>query len=190
MTNSPEVDLIVRQYRAVVGALDNMFKEMSSRSEVMLWMVDGIGTCRNATREISEYKIVGSARDTLIALRDERNKQIPGMKGDLTECPYYRAGSGCVLGDLKGPYCIAYVDSPFSLRKFFKIDGDKLRDDIDLILLTILLQDTTLQFTQTALQAISTMTAYVTKHRMLDPQDRRFRNSIRRYQEFVGVPPF
>lgn len=180
------VGQIVSQYRSVVGALGNMFKLMGERSEIELWRVDGVGSCRNMDKESSEYRLEGPARAELILLRKQRNATFPGRKGNLTDCPYFRERLGCVLGDLKSPYCIAHVDYPASLNKYFEIDGYQFMQGIHRILAVILTRDEGLlegsflgvtdlrQFPQAAKDYISDLTTHIESQPILSAEERPF----------------
>lgn len=171
MPETISVSQIVSRYRSVVGALDNMFKVIGLRSEVELWRVDGVGSCRNMDRESSEYHLGGPAKNELIRLREERNRNVPGKPSPLTDCPYHREGFGCVLGDLKGPYCISHIDRPSTLKRQLRINGYELMQDIDQVLQSILLMGGT---SPDIVEAISEMTKYIETYPILGMEDRPF----------------
>lgn len=135
---NPKVDLIIGQYRHVVGALDVMFREMSKKTLWEIWKQDGVGSCA-IPREVSESGIVGLARGALIALRDERNGQngLQTVEG-RSVCPYHRANHGCVLGDLKSPICIAYIENKDEFLEKFGLDAAAFYKEVRSILDRIL----------------------------------------------------
>lgn len=169
--------ITVRQYREVVGTLDVMFREMGLRSEVELWRVDGVGTCRQVGQFSSEGGFCPDVREGVIRLREERNLQTAG-ENTLAACPYFRDNQGCVLGDLKAPVCIAHVDYPEELRRRFGIDGYQLKKDIEWMLNVIQSQDLdslkSEGFCHLALSAIGQMTNHVRHYPILGENDRRF----------------
>jgi hypothetical protein len=131
MERAPQesVDGIISQYREITGALQHMFQVMSPRVKYELWKYvrptdeyHMVGSCGNQDRESSEEELVGIARNTLIELRETRNAEASG-ESELTDCPYHRTEGGCVLGDLKGPYCIGHIDSPSELNERFGLSG-------------------------------------------------------------------
>lgn len=175
---------IVGQYTKVVGQLDEMFREIDTRSNSSLWRLtggygyNGVGSCKNVTKRRSEEELEGEAKDVLIKLRDARNQAKPGTSS-LSSCPYHREDYGCVLAELKSPRCISHVDNPAELAKRFGIDGDQLTDDIHWILSHILKVrnsetggslDTPTKndgFVESASEAISQMTNHVRKFPIL-----------------------
>ncbi len=170
--DSIPVNKIVRQYTAVVGALDNLFLEMDLRSDMGLWRINGVGTCRNLNEEGARQGLGGPAKDTLILLRTRRAKDNPGLSR-LTACPYHREGCGCILKELKSPLCIAAVENKDEVWNRFKIKGQDLEDDIEWMLEGVLYQGVppgtkhfnpnmpTSEFVLEALDAICQMTKYV-----------------------------
>lgn len=131
MERAPQesVDSVIGQYREVTSALQKMFEAMSPRIKYELWKwakpgddYHMVGSCGNQDRESSEQELMGIARDALIELREARNAQAPG-ESELTDCPYHRTEGGCVLGDLKSPYCIGHIDSPSEINERFGLSG-------------------------------------------------------------------
>jgi len=118
----PKVEQIISQYRQVVGALDRMFVEMSKRTEWEKWRFDGFGSC-GILQSTSEVGLGGIARNELIRLREEVNAAtgLSRVDGKLT-CPYHRANHGCVLGDLKSPLCIAWIENRDEVSEKFSVD--------------------------------------------------------------------
>lgn len=176
------VSNIIYQYKKVVGALNGLFNHMDLRSEVQSWRFDGVGSCRNCGRCMSEFGITGPAKLDLISLRDEVNFQVKGSN-TLSQCPYYRDSIGCILGDLKSPLCIAHVDNPGNLKRF-RIDGYRLTFDIQWTLDIILRQDMSKAeqelgvrvapdgFTEIALDAVSQMVNWVKTYPELKMEER------------------
>lgn len=129
------VDMIVGQYARLAGSIDQMFQVISPRVNYTtgLWRQEGpyknSGSCRDIDKCTSEIGLVGIAKNRLIALREERNRQVPGSS-TVSDCPYHRCESGCVLRELKSPYCLAHMEAPWELRKF-GIAGFQLSTFID-----------------------------------------------------------
>lgn len=127
---NPEIERIITQYRKVVGAFEEMFQAISPRTSLEWWRSDGIGSCRGGSRH--EGGLKGDAASQIINLRDARNLETAGEKvEDSIVCPYHRKNFGCVLGDLKSPQCIAWIDEPAELDERFGINGSQLRRHID-----------------------------------------------------------
>lgn len=187
MERADGTGVTTRQYREVVGALDVMFREMGLRSEVELWRVDGVGTCKQVGQFSSEDGLYPDIRVDMVRLREKRNLETAG-ENTLAACPYYRDNQGCVLGDLKAPICIAHVDYPDELRRRFGIDGYQLKKDIEWVLAVIQRQDPySLQsegFCHLTLSAIGQMTDHVRNYPVLDENDRR----LPRLFSFIHMP--
>lgn len=177
----------IRQYRKVVGALDVMFKEMGLRSEVELWRVNGVGSCKQVGRFFSEGGFHPNIREVIVKLRDTRNSEVLG-ENTLAVCPYYRDNQGCVLDGLKAPVCVAHIDHSGELRRRFGIDGYQLKKDIEWILNDVQSQDPySLQsegFCHLALSAIGQMTDHVRNYPVLDENDRRLPQLL----SFMRIP--
>lgn len=177
---SSEVEVIVSQYRDVVGALDQMFGEMDLRSSVMAWRTDGYGSCLGVKKALSEQGLIGVAKERLIELREEKSRLNPKKEKSECRCPYHRVDSGCILGDLKSPLCIGFVDFPGELPKRFGINAWRLRGDIEMILKAILTQDPdgncsfeeemipADEFVVLSKEAISKMTKHVQKFPLIE----------------------
>lgn len=128
------IDAIVGQYVRLAGTIDLMFQVISPRVKytAALWRQDGpfkgSGSCRDMDKYNSEIGLVGIAKDVLILLREERNRQIPGISL-VSDCPYHRCEGGCVLKELKSPHCLAHMEAAWELRKFGQ-DGYLLSKNI------------------------------------------------------------
>ena len=135
----PKVEQIIGQYRRVAGALDVMFGEMSKRTQFEEWRFNGFGSC-GIPKYGAELKIHGIAKDDLIALREERNSQDRQevIEGLSVICPYHRKDFGCVLGDLKGPVCISFIENKDEVEATFGIDPMVLSRSIKRTLARIL----------------------------------------------------
>lgn len=139
----PQIEaVIVSQYTTIVGALDQMFKEIDLRSNGSFWRWNdspyaGVGGCKHINKSPSESGLVGSARNILIKLREQKEKEFPGSSS-LSPCPYHRENHGCILEELKSPLCIEYVDNPEEIKKRFGIDGSQLTHNIGWMLRYIL----------------------------------------------------
>ena len=122
ISQDPKVEQIVSQYKRVVGAWDEMFAEISKRTQWEGWKQDGIGSC-GILKETSETGLRGLARDDLIAMRNEVNAQndLPRVEGKLS-CPLLRAYLGCVLGELKAPICITHIENIDEVQDMFGIN--------------------------------------------------------------------
>lgn len=123
----PKIELIVGQYRRVVGALNELFLGISGRSEWEIWKQDGIGSC-GIPKEAAQKGFSGIAKETLITLREELNStnSLPRVEGKLT-CPYHRKNHGCVIGELKAPVCIAYIENKEEVRERFGVEPYQLK---------------------------------------------------------------
>lgn len=166
--------IIVSQYTTIVGALDKMFTEIDLRSNGSLWRwkdspFEGVGSCKYISKGPSESGLVGLAKENLLDLREHRAQQFPGSS-PLSSCPYHRENHGCILGDLKSPFCIDHIDGydPMAgydeLRDRFGIPSGQLQTDIGSILRSVLeSKDPTQnnQFVSEAQNAISQMTEHV-----------------------------
>lgn len=130
------ISLVVGQYSRLAGSFDQMFQVISPlvTYTAALWKQEGpykgSGSCRDMDKHTSEVGLKGIAKDILVLLREERAQQIPGVSL-VSDCPYHREEGGCVLKELKGPYCLAHMEAPWELRKF-GIDGYRLSEHIDL----------------------------------------------------------
>lgn len=136
------IEPIVAQYRSVVGELDGIFKAASPRTEREWWPSDGVGSCALIKdKKHSEVGLTGLAKSRIIELRDARNLEVGGTSTQCA-CPYHRAGSGCVLGDLKSPVCIVFVENRAELTGRFGIHIDNVTSRIKAVLNQILSGET------------------------------------------------
>lgn len=181
---SQEVEQIVSQYTAFAGLVDQMFREMGLRSEIEWWRYDGAGTCQGMTKKWVEQDLVGPAAKRLIELRELRNSRFEG-KSTTSKCPYHRNNIGCVLKELKDPYCASHVDVPGRLKKTFGINGGQLMRDLHYVFGVILNQDldaaskllsgdvSMVDFSESANAAVSQIIRDVRRYPLLRPEDRR-----------------
>ncbi len=101
----------IKQYMAIVNADTNLWQEIYKRIDIAKsWERDprGIGSCDMSDKSITEGLVTPFKAD-LIQLRDRRNNETPLM-GKKGGCPHHRPGVGCVLGGLKTPLCLDYID--------------------------------------------------------------------------------
>ncbi len=127
---SPEEQAVVKQYQAVAGAFDALWKEIYARTEYKEWEKDGVGSC-DIDEALSEE---GIGEIDILKLRRMRNRQTPGHSQG-SACPNHRPGVGCVLGDLKSRKCLDHV--PLELDKEieerFDIRIEPIRPVLDII---------------------------------------------------------
>lgn len=137
-----ESEIIINQYRTVVGKLDEMFGELDRRSYGALWKQEGplkgVGSCAGLLTQQIEEGLTGIARKKLIELRAEKGNSVPGQGSSKTKCDFHREGMGCALGDLKSPLCISHIDDGWELGIVFGINGFSLERDVRWILDNIL----------------------------------------------------
>lgn len=186
--NPENIGQIVRQYKTVVGKLEQMFRAASIRTTKESWRKDGIGSCLYIhNKEQSEIGLLGPAKDKLIKLQEERNREFGG-KSTLTGCPYHRAGHGCVLGNLKAPVCIRYSDSGSFMEwgARFGINTDNLRDEVDTVLRGILVHDPEINIPQ-YLESIESRIKAIKREPIL--HNPPFRNRLKvTWRDAVGFP--
>lgn len=133
-----EVLIITDQYRMIVGSLEEMFQAARIRTNQEGWRQNGVGSCKEIhDQEESEQGLEGPAKKHLISLRKKVNQEVPGQT-EFTGCPYHRTGVGCVLGNLKAPVCIRYIDNGWEWQQRFGLNTRQLRTEIDFSLKLIL----------------------------------------------------
>lgn len=162
----PEIANIIGQYRAVAGEFDRLWKIISVRSNKNAWRLEsrGIGSCSGD----SGLSIFGPARPDIFELRKIRNRETGGIS--LSEaCQFHRAGRGCVLGDLKSPLCLDYVDSRHGeeMQKRFKVGMFKMEPT----LLYILSGNADNQFVRMTVENTQNMISYIETFPILHPED-------------------
>lgn len=190
--------MMVDQYTKIVGALDNLFKEMRVRTNEERWRLPGSqlgsGSCTNvppdaAARQFGNLLLGGPAAGMLFHLIEKRGQQFPGSS-TLSSCSYFRDNYGCILAELKLPDCIRWIDNPEELEKRFGINGYDLRTDTGWIVRRILGGDDLMEvnnlfiyqgrqphpeknneFVEQAYQAITKMTQHVKKFPILHPDE-------------------
>lgn len=126
-----QIQEITGQYRQVVGALEEMFAQARQRTNTDSWRRDGVGSCRKLDKRLSELWLDGHAKNNIIVLRDDRNKEIEG-NSTHSNCPYHRNNLGCVLTDvnLKSPLCISFFENSAEWRNRFGINTTQLTKKI------------------------------------------------------------
>lgn len=159
----------IERYRKVAGAINRMFKALSIRTNGEGWRIDGRGACGEVDRDLIESQIEGPAREDFIKLREERNAQIPGES--KCGCPYHREGIGCILGDLKGPICLAHIDNPQELQERFGIDADQTTFGIDLVTKRIIAGKEDDLFVEAAVHAVDSMIEHIEGFPILHPEE-------------------
>lgn len=103
----PDEMYVIRQYQAVAGAFDQLWKEISLRTNKGEWREDGVGSCR-IDKPLSEDLLDGPVSLKIIGLRERKDHETTGWTGHA--CPYHRPGQGCILGNLKSPRCLDHHD--------------------------------------------------------------------------------
>ncbi len=162
----PEIAGIIEQYRRVAGELDKLWKAISVRSNQNAWRLEsrGIGSCH----EDGELSIFGPARPDIFELRKRRNRETGGIRL-ANACDFHRAGKGCVLGDLKSPLCLDYIDSYHDdeMQKRFKVGMFKMEPT----LLFILSGNASDGLIQTAIEKIQNRIDYIETFPVLHPEE-------------------
>lgn len=131
---------IIGQYRQVIGVLENMFQIATPKMTEQSWRKDGVGSCNVDTRT-AEGGLIGNTRGELTRLREERNAE-HGGQSTASPCSYHRECYGCVLGDLKSPTCVTFVENPDEWRTKFGIDIQSISKSGRLLLTSIQLGET------------------------------------------------
>lgn len=100
----------INRYQEIAGAYNDLWKAIYLRTETKSWENDPqkLGSCA-----ISDIDSLQGMPDLILAdmaeLRNRRSNETSGGRNSIG-CPHHRKESGCVLEELKGPYCIDYVD--------------------------------------------------------------------------------
>lgn len=162
----PEIAEIIGQYRKVAGEFDNLWRAISVRSNKNAWRLEsrGIGSCH----EDGGLSIFGPARPDLFELRKRKNRETGGVR--LAQaCQFHRAGRGCVLGDLKSPLCLDYVDSHHKdeIQRRFKVSMFKMEPT----LLCILSGNADGNFVQMTVEKTQNMIDYIETFPILHPEE-------------------
>lgn len=162
----PEIAEIIGQYRAVAKEFDRLWKVISIRSNKNAWRLEsrGIGSCN----EDDGLSIVGPARPDIFELRKIKNRETGGIRLAWA-CEFHRADRGCVLGDLKSPLCLDYIDSLHKdeIQKRFKIGMFKMEPT----LLRILSGNASDDFIQMTVEKTQTMIDYIETFPVLHPEE-------------------
>lgn len=163
----PEIAVIIGQYRMVAGEFDKLWKIISVRSDQNSWRLperQGIGSCSG------DYglSIFGPARPDLFELRKRRNRETGGIRL-AKACEFHRTGRGCILGDLKSPLCLDYVDSrhEVEMQNRFKIGILKMEPT----LLLILSGNANDDLVQAAVEKIQNRIGYIETFPVLHPEE-------------------
>ena len=162
----PENAEIIKQYREVARAFDKLWKAISVRSNQNSWRLEsrGIGSCNGD----SGISIFGPAKPDLFELRKRRNLETGGIL--LAKAwEFHRAGRGCVLGDLKSPLCLDYVDSLHGdeMQRRFKVGIFKMEPT----LLRILSVNVSDDFVQMTVEKTQNMIDYIETFPVLHPEE-------------------
>lgn len=166
----PDIARIIGRYRRVAGAFDNLWQAISVRSNQNAWRLEsrGIGSCSGD----SGLSIFGPARPDIFELRKRRNQETEGIRL-AKACQFHRVGRGCVLGDLKSPLCLDYVDSLHGdeIQSRFKIGILKMEPT----LLLILSGNTSDDLVQAAVEKIQNRIDYIETFPILHPEELKLR---------------
>lgn len=184
-----KLETVKDQYTQVVGALDHMFKQMSLRTTEELWRQPGdnfgIGSCRPSAPETTFF---GPARELLISLSEQKLRENPRPKTN-SPCRFHST-TGCILGELKSPVCITWIENPQELRDRFNLDPKDLKEFISETNRRILLgskptkegypyyyqevplrPEENIEFVQQALEKIAEITEDIKKFPILHPEE-------------------
>lgn len=111
----PEQRRVVELYQQVAGAMNELYFAILERTTYKEWEDPfrmnpedrGIGDCHLSTAD-SAQEIEDEA---LLKLRTLRSAETPGPQFGHV-CGHHRIGVGCILGDLKSPFCLRYFRNP------------------------------------------------------------------------------
>ncbi|MDO8576920.1 MAG: hypothetical protein Q7R82_01115 [Candidatus Daviesbacteria bacterium] len=163
----PEIAGIIKSYRRVAGEFDKLWKAISVRSDQNFWRLperQGIGSCTGD----SGLSISGPARPDLFELRKRRNREAEGIRL-AKACEFHRAGKGCVLGDLKSPLCLEYVDKYHETEMQNRFDISMLK--MEPTLLRILSGNAHDDLVQAAVENIQNRIKYIEVFPILHPEE-------------------
>ena len=105
-------ETILNQYIECTRLLEEFF----SIEPDTCWKKNNIGCC-GVNKNIADYGITGHASERLFNLREERRLQtVPENPEPDSRCPYHTTESGCVLEELKSPWCAAYTCAKPSVK--------------------------------------------------------------------------
>lgn len=162
----PEIAGIIGQYRTVAGEFDRLWKVISIRSNHNSWRLEsrGIGSCSGDTG----LSILGPARPDLFELRKRRNRETDGIRL-AKACGFHRAGRGCILGDLKSPLCLDYVDDRHGdeMQRKFKVGMFKMEPT----LMHILYGNADDEFVRMTVEKTQSMIDYIETFPILHPEE-------------------
>lgn len=120
------VAVIPEQIAQLGNSFDSLQRSIKSKLDVPpLWTEDKAGSCARMDGEVAQQDIVSHARDRILELWEERNRETPGTN-EITACPYHRTEGGCSLGSLKPPLCLTTVDNAPAIEDQFGIEINRL----------------------------------------------------------------
>ncbi len=109
-------DVVITQYTQCTKALQKLFEIAPDTC----WKTDGVGCC-SIGLDYVEDGLTGPAYKKIIEMRNKEQQKIlvPEWKEERigwgspifmgnSKCDYHKENSGCVLGELKSPRCIAH----------------------------------------------------------------------------------
>lgn len=101
---------VIGQYQEIAGAYDALWQVIYARTITKAWETDpkSLGSCA-VSDEVATDGLDVIHQYEIIQLRNRRNNETP-LNGKTQGCPHHRPNTGCILGDLKGPKCLDYVD--------------------------------------------------------------------------------
>lgn len=105
----------VRSYQSVAAALNKLYLAICARTIYKEWedpfrmapQDRDIGDCHLSTADSAQE----IENQHLLALRERRSAETPGPQ-HAAACGHHRQGIGCILGDLKSPFCLRYFRNP------------------------------------------------------------------------------
>lgn len=112
---SPEKQRTVELYQSVAAAMNQLYFTILARTKYKEWEDPfknnpedlGIGDCHLSTED-SAQEITDEA---ILELRNLRSAERPGPQFRHA-CGHHRIGKGCILDDLKSPFCLRYFRNP------------------------------------------------------------------------------
>lgn len=118
---------VVELYQQVADVMNELYFAILERTTYKEWEDPfrmnpedrGIGDCHLSTAD-SAQEIEDEA---LLKLRTLRSAETPGPQFGHV-CGHHRIGVGCILGDLKSPFCLRYFRNPLleEMRRRFGAD--------------------------------------------------------------------
>lgn len=124
---SVEKQAAIGLYQQVAAAMNQLYQVICDRTTYKEWEDPfknspqdlGIGDCHLSTID-SAQEIVD---EDILVLRQRRSVETPGPQFSFG-CDHHRKGVGCILGDLKSPFCIRYFRNPLldEMKRRFGIE--------------------------------------------------------------------